>query len=266
MSTLAVIGNISRDLAVYPDGRRFEQLGGAAFHVARAAVKAGVPAAPISVIGADLRWIHSDPRLANIDLTDVRLAVGKSCTFKLTYTATGELSSIASSFGVARWLTRHSLDTLGGRTRYHVSCRRPLDAQAVLSRLAREQTPFSADFHIASASALIKSTAPFLCQAEVVFVNAAEYSALTGLIDPNSLAAVVVSDGPRPVLLHRYGRRVAEVSPARIDPVEVTGAGDTLAGTFLARVTSGDPPAVALRVAVAAASLAVTEPGLAILA
>jgi sugar/nucleoside kinase (ribokinase family) len=263
MNTLAVIGNISRDLAAYPDGRQFEQLGGAAFYIARAAANAGFDAAPISVIGADLSWISSDPRLANIDLADVKIAAGKSCAFKLAYTTTGELVSIASSFGVAHSLTRHSLDTIGDHSRYHVSCRRPLDARAVLSRLAREQAPFSADFHMASASGLIKATTPFLCHAEIVFVNAAEYAALTRLIDPGSLVTAVVSDGPRPVVVLRHGHPVATVSPARITPVEVTGAGDTLAGTYLARAASGDSPTSALRAAVAAASLAVMEPGLA---
>ncbi len=78
MSGLAVIGNISRDLAVYPGGRRFELLGGAALHVARAAARAGIASAPVSVIGADLAWVRTDPRLAGLDFTNVKVVPGRS--------------------------------------------------------------------------------------------------------------------------------------------------------------------------------------------
>ena len=88
MSELAVLGNISRDLAIYPDGRQFELIGGAALHVAQAASRAGLAAAPVSVIGADLGWIRGDPRLARLDLTSVKVVPGPSCAFTLTYTGT----------------------------------------------------------------------------------------------------------------------------------------------------------------------------------
>ena len=56
MELLSVIGNISRDLIVYP-GTRTEMLGGAALHIALAASRAGLRAAPVAVLGTDLGWI-----------------------------------------------------------------------------------------------------------------------------------------------------------------------------------------------------------------
>jgi sugar/nucleoside kinase (ribokinase family) len=79
VSVLGVMGNISRDIAVYPGGRSFELLGGAALHVARAACRAGLTSAPVSVIGTDLRWVRDDPRLADLDLSHVEVVAGASC-------------------------------------------------------------------------------------------------------------------------------------------------------------------------------------------
>lgn len=264
MTVLAVLGNISRDLASYPDGRRFELLGGAALHVARAAHRAGLACAPVSVIGPDLGWIRGDPRLAGLDLTHVRTIPGPSCTFRLAYTATGTLAGTDCSFGVAEALTHHCLTTIGHHDQYHVCCRRPLDVRAVLGRLTRAGLAFSTDFHLASAGRLIAAALPFLPEATTVFVNAAEFATLAALIDPARLTAVVVSEGPRAVTLLRHGRATATTRPPPTSLVEVTGAGDTLAGAFLAAAARGLGDGDALRAAVAAAAESIRTPGLAI--
>ena len=89
MTVLSVIGNISRDLAIYPGDRRYELLGGAALHVARAASQAGLACAPVSVIGRDLAWIRADPRLARLDLTHVKVALGRRAPSGLPTPQTG---------------------------------------------------------------------------------------------------------------------------------------------------------------------------------
>jgi sugar/nucleoside kinase (ribokinase family) len=264
VTVLSVIGNISRDLAVYPGNRRYELLGGAALHVARAASRAGLVCAPVSVIGRDLDWIRADPRLASLDLTQVRVAAGPSCAFRLTYIADGKLASTECSFGVAELLTSHCLTAIGRHDRFHVCCRRPLDVRAVLGRLVSSGLTFSADFHLASASDLLKTAAPFLPHATVVFVNAAEFAILSTLMDVARLAAVVVSDGPCEARLLRYGRVTATVQPAHTLPVEVTGAGDVLAGTFLAATARGLGDGAALREGVTAATYSISLPGPAI--
>lgn len=261
---LGVIGNISRDRALYADGRQFELLGGAALHVARAASRAGLASAPLSVIGTDLGWIHADPRLADIDLTHVKTVTGTSCAFALTYTAAGQLATIDCSFGAAESLTSHCLAVIGQHSSYHVCCRRPLDVPAVLGRLACNGLEFSTDFHLASAGDLIAAAVPFLPRAAAVFVNAAEFATLKTLIDPAHVAAVVVSDGPREAIVLRRGNPTAAIRPPDSCPVEVTGAGDTLAGVFLAGMARGLGDRDALQASVTAASQSVRAPGLAI--
>jgi sugar/nucleoside kinase (ribokinase family) len=262
VSVLAVLGNISRDKAIYPDGRRFGLLGGAALHVARAAHRAGMACALVSVIGADLDWIRSDPRLASLDLSEVAIREEPSCAFTLTYTATGTLASIDCSFGAAESLTSHCLTAIGHHSQYHVCCRRPLDVASVLGRLARDGLTFSTDFHLASADELIQAALPFLPLASAVFVNTAEFTTLAALIDPARLAALVISDGPREATLRRHGHITAAIQPPGALLVEATGAGDSLAGTFLAAQAAGLGDPAALQSAVLAATQAIQVPGL----
>ena len=263
MGLLGVVGNISRDLATYP-GTRVEMLGGAALHVALAAARAGLPASPVSVAGTDLGWIAGDPRLAGLDLRHVTVVPGESCAFTLTYDATGRLTGTESSFGVAAGLTAHALSALGSLPACHVCCRRPLDVPAVLGRLAELGTPFSVDFHLASARVLMPAASPALPFARAVFVNAAEFAILAQVTHPGSLPAVIVSDGPAPAIVLRHGSQVASASPPAMTRTEVTGAGDTLTGTFLAASARGLDCQAALAEAVTAASRAASEPGLAI--
>ena len=68
------------------------------------------------------------------------------------------------------------------------------------------------------------------------------------------LRGVLVTDGPHPAQLIRTGRSIAQVIPPHVTTVDVTGAGDTLAGMFLAAQAAGLADAVALEWAVRAAS------------
>ncbi len=262
VGTPGIIGNISRDLAAYPDGYATKLLGGAALHVALAAARAGLPAVPVAVIGTDLEWITADPRLAGVDLSFVKVVPGDSCAFRLTYDEAGQVTSTTASFGVSAALTGHALSLLGTRRAWHVCCRRPLAAPLILDRLAATETPFSADFHLASAGRVIPAVLAALPRATAVFVNAAELVILSQAISLRDLRLVVVSDGPRPAVVLRRGQRAASATPPDVSAIEVTGAGDTLAGTFLAGMAHGLSDHDAIHVAVAAASEAVTRPGL----
>jgi sugar/nucleoside kinase (ribokinase family) len=142
----------------------------------------------------------------------------------------------------------------GRYAHHHVCCRRPLDVARILHRLVEAGRVFSVDFHLASAHQLIKAAAEQLPQARVVFVNAAEFTTLATHIDLSRLASVVVTDGPRRATLLRHGRTMATAQPPQASVVEVTGAGDTLAGTFLAHLAHGASAEEALRLAVTAAT------------
>lgn len=264
MTTLGVIGNISVDTARSPDGRSRTLLGGAALYVALAASKAGLTAGPVSVVGGDLADLRTDPRLAGLDLRRVMTVPGRGCRFGLTYDRDGQVTAVDADYGVADALTAHAVTVVADRRydRWHVACRRPLDTARVLPRIAAAERPFSLDFHLASAAEQIGAASALLPQADVVFVNAAEHRVLARHVDLGTLPAVVVSDGPRDAALLRYGRPVATAVPPVITAREITGAGDTLAGTFLALTSHGASDRDALTGAVAAASRRAASPGL----
>lgn len=261
-----MIGNISVDRIVRPRADRREVLGGAGLHVALAATRSGLRATPISVIGGDLDGLPSDPRLSQLDLSAVKTMSGASATFTLTYDAVDNLVNVEANHGVAASLTDHAVQYIGAGVAdtYHVCCRTPLDIAAILDVLMRHRARFSVDFVISSARGSIAAAASALPHARVVFVNASEYALLSASIRMTLLPAVVVSDGPRSVCLFRRGRLVATTTPPTITPVNPTGAGDALAGTFLAAQAAGLPDAVALRHAVTAASAHTTQPALAL--
>lgn len=264
MAELAVIGNVALDRVVRPDGSRSARLGGAALHIALSAADAGLFAATASVIGTDLAGLRCDPRLAVIDLSAIVTLNEASASFTLTYDERGELTRVDADYAAARHLTRYALTRIqsGADDAFHVCCRRPLDIPPVLDALVRRHAAFSVDVFLPSAAESIEAALPALPHAQSVFVNAAEYELLAARIPPETLPAILISDGPRPARLLRHGRVVASATPPVITPVDVTGAGDTLTGAFLAAKAAGAPDLVAVRRAVAAASRHVARPAI----
>ncbi|MFJ3713434.1 PfkB family carbohydrate kinase [Streptomyces sp. NPDC090053] len=261
---LDVIGNISRDRTRYPDHRGGSRLGGAALFLSLAAAKAGRRAAPVCALGGDLAHLPEAPGLETLDWTAQIQVDGVSTTFDLRYDLQGELVAVGTDYGVAEGLTEHALrhvDLHPGGT-YHVCCRRPLDVAAVLDRLAANGSDFSADFFLPSAEEMIHAAAPWLPKATTLFVNAAEHRLLEQVIDPAALPEVIITDGPRAAVVQRFGRQVASAVPPPHPPREVSGAGDTLAGTFLAHRSQGATAAQALTEATGAAARYVAAPSL----
>ncbi|HTT11088.1 MAG TPA: sugar kinase [Burkholderiaceae bacterium] len=87
---------------------------------------------------------------------------------------------------------------------------------------------------------------------------------LTGLDDPRAILdwsrdagarRVVLKLGERGAIVDDGSERIA-VPPHPVQAVDATGAGDCFAGSFLARLIAGDPPATAARWANVAAALA----------
>ncbi|KND38268.1 hypothetical protein IQ63_07880 [Streptomyces acidiscabies] len=261
---LDVIGNISRDLTRYPDQRGGSRLGGAALLLSMAAAKAGHRAAPVCVLGNDLAHLPEAPGLDTIDWSARIQVDGMSTTFDLEYDLQGELVAVSTDYGVAEGLTEHALRhvDLHPRGTYHVCCRHPLDVGAVLGRLAENGSDFSVDFFLPSAEAMIRASSPWLPKATTLFVNAAEYQLLQQVVDCDALPEVVVTDGPRAAVVRHFGHQVASAVPPSRPPREVSGAGDTLAGTFLARRSQGAPTALALTEATAAAARYIAAPPL----
>jgi len=253
---LDVIGNISLDVTHYPDHRGGSRLGGAAVLLAVAVVSAGGRAAPVCVLGDDLAHLPLAPEFEGVDWSASVQGDGASTTFDLQYDLEGDLVAVRSDYGVADGLTAHALRHIGRHPRgtYHVCCRRPLDAEAILRQLVQNRCAFSVDFFLPSAEAMIRAAAAWLPMAKTLFVNAAEYRLLEQVVDTSTLREVIVTDGPRAAVVRHLGQQAASAVPPPHPPREVAGAGDTLAGTFLALRAQGATTALALAEATAAAS------------
>jgi ribokinase len=81
------------------------------------------------------------------------------------------------------------------------------------------------------------------------------------VLDPRRRAAVVVTLEAEGAVLFEPGRVSLRVPADPVTPVDRTGAGDCLAGAYLAAWLSGRPPALACRLAVRAARGSVLVPG-----
>lgn len=262
MTELAVIGNISRVKSCYQGGRTCEFVGGGAFHVALASASAGILTSPISLVGTDLRWLWNVPLSSNLDLSFVDVLRGESSRFEITYDAEGAVKEIECRYGVATDLVLHARQLIGRHKQYHVCCRQPLSPEDVLADLVRTKVSFSVDFYVSSAVEMIARCVPFLPHANACFFNSREYELLCNHLEPDCLECVVVSDGSRAVHIFRYGKQVARILPRAMTPLEVTGAGDTLAGTLIAAWWHGFDDVTAGRMAIDAATSSLAGPAL----
>jgi ribokinase len=108
-----------------------------------------------------------------------------------------------------------------------------------------------------------------LTLADILVPNAQEARELAGKVDEEAAAVelskrgttVIMTRGSRGVLVAKEGSVQLELPARKVDPVDTTAAGDTLAGYLIGRLAQGDEFRAALHAAVIAASIAVTRPG-----
>jgi 2-dehydro-3-deoxygluconokinase len=106
-------------------------------------------------------------------------------------------------------------------------------------------------------------------QADFVFPGMEDAQALLGLSDPDAILDFYLRLGPRVAVLKMGGAGAYFATPERrvrleahvVELVDATGAGDTLCGSFLARILAGDEPEQAARYANIAAALKCTGYG-----
>ncbi len=118
---------------------------------------------------------------------------------------------------------------------------------------------------VARAAAVIHAA---IGQADIALPSLEDATALTGLTDPDRVAdfylrlcpLVALKCGAAGVLVATQVRRV-RIAGHRVATIDATGAGDTFAGAFLARMLAGDDPFTAARYGNAAAALATTGYG-----
>jgi ribokinase len=148
----------------------------------------------------------------------------------------------------------------------HTALYAPEAAQVLIGRCRRRSVPFSIDLEPATLARGLVAVEPCIDGAETVFVNT-RAAALLGARPERVLfaagaRAVVLTSGPEGATWCTPDEQTSVRAPALPHgTIDSTGAGDCLAGSFVARRISGAAAPAALRYAVAAASLSCTRVG-----
>jgi len=263
------------------DGRRLylEGFGGDTANAAVAAARQGVKVAYLTALGHDAagaRFLDLWQR-EGIDVTGVRQSDERpTAVYFVTHGPHGHEFLYYRRDSAASFYGPEDVDAalVGGAKILHASgisqgiSSRAADAvfHAIgLARAAGVRVAYDTNFRprlwpAARAAAVIHAA---IAQADIALPSLDDATMLTGLADPDAIAdfylrlgpaVVVVKLGAEGALLATPERRVR--IPARSCRfVDATGAGDTFAGSFLARLILGDAPEAAARYATAAAAL-----------
>ncbi|WP_297551951.1 carbohydrate kinase family protein [Thermococcus sp.] len=248
MVELVVLGHVSIDTIVFPDGRRIEMPGGAAAAVATSAALAGANVGLVTKVGEDFpkEWLE---KLAQyVDIRGVQILPGKTIHIWVIYREDGSVESPVE-MGVAERMGETLIpeDYLKAKI-FHVAPIPPEEQLKVLGRL--EGKKVSLDFNPTYYEDYRRK--PELVRELVsisyaVFPNEREARLITGLDDVRKAAEelyswgaelVVITRGERGVLIYDGDFHEFPALPVEgeIDP---TGAGDAFAGGFLAGLVKG---------------------------
>jgi len=263
------------------DGRRLylEGFGGDTSNAAVAAARQGVAVGYLTALGEDAageRFLDLWRR-EGIETAGVRRSVDRpTAVYFVTHGDAGHAflyyrrDSAASCYGPA------DVDTAlvrGARVLHASGISQGISASAAdavfhaigLARAAGVQVSYDTNFRprlwpAARAAAVIHAA---IAQSDIALPGLDDAAALTGLIDPDAIADFYLRLGPRIVALKLGAAGVLLATPERrlriaahpCRAVDATGAGDTFAGAFLARLILGDGAEAAARYAVVAAAL-----------
>ncbi|MEO2151665.1 MAG: carbohydrate kinase family protein [Thermococcus sp.] len=248
MVELVVLGHVSIDTIVFPDGRRIEMPGGAAAAVATSASLAGAEVGLVTKVGEDFprEWLE---KLAQyVDIRGVQILPGKTIHIWVIYKPDGSVESPVE-MGVAERMGETPIpeDYLKAKI-FHVAPIPPEEQLKVLKRL--EGKKVSLDFNPTYYEDYRRKpdlVRELISRSYITFPNEREAKLITGLDDVRKSAEelyswgaemVVITRGERGVLIYDGDFHEFPALPVEgeIDP---TGAGDAFAGGFLAGLVKG---------------------------
>jgi len=236
-----------------------EAPGGVVTNAAVAAARAGTKVRLLLGLGSDpasetFRTSLSGERL----YLEVRRGEGALCRATILLDRSGEKRLLLypgqSMYPTAAHVERVDLANVGW---VHTAAY-DIAAAARLARRCRDAgIPWSVDLEPATFPDGIESLTPVLDGATTVFCNRRAAGRLghdpVGLLRGLGVASVIATRGADGAVLHQACEIVAVAAPP-VALLDTTGAGDCLAGWFVAERLRGTSPADALRRAVAAAS------------
>ena len=263
------------------DGRRLylEGYGGDTANAAVAAARQGVPVAYLTALGRDPAgarfqelWQREGVNTSGVRISDQR----PTAVYFVTHSASGHdflyyrRDSAASAYSPA------DVDAglvQGARILHASGISQAISASAAdavfhaigLARDAGARVSYDTNFRprlwpAARAAAVIHAA---IAQADIALPSLEDASILTGLSDPDAIADFYLRLGPKIVVLKLGAEGALLATPDRrlriaahpCRPVDATGAGDTFAGSLLARLILGDTAEQAARYAAVAAAL-----------
>jgi len=248
MVELVVIGHVSIDTIVFPDGRRIEMPGGAAAAVATSASLAGAKVGLVTKVGEDFprRWLE---KLAQyVDIRGVQILPGKTIHIWVIYKPDGSVESPVE-MGVAERMGETPIPEEYLKAKiFHVAPIPPEEQLKVLERL--EGKKVSLDFNPTYYDDYRRKpdlVRELVSRSYMVSPNEREAKLITGLDDVRKSAEelyswgaelVVITRGENGVLIYDGDFHEFPALPVEgeIDP---TGAGDAFAGGFLAGLVKG---------------------------
>lgn len=235
-------------------------LGGSGYAAARGATAAPDPATGlVARVGTDFDLAAL--RRLGLDLAGVRVVEGRSAWLHITQLP-GDRRSIEASHGAAAVVEVDSFPAAYAGARFVHLATMPLRQQCEWLDAVRRRSPgstVSVDMFEPSA-AEDPATARRLCRdADLVFLNAEEHRILFSRMPPPDVPMVLKAGPAGATYADGDVREHAPAPPAQA--IDTTGAGELLAGAFLALLAGGVPRPAALGYAVEVASAKVAEFG-----
>ena len=251
LRSLVVYGHVGFDVNSKA-GRVTRTIGGAAYYASMAAAAQGAVVDLVTVLGSD--FPKAELALGRLRLAAVPTVDRPSAVFAQTYDEAGEVVAFEGRLNACELLTPNSIPLASSNPGVVLITTMPTDYQAeAIGRLHADG--FDGIVAIDTALSYVGDFGVLLRREGqrigVTFVNAVEYEALAA---PPPSAITVVKRGSQGASLLQNGRWIHVPGHAADPVVTVTGAGDVLAGAFLAMLLSGIPTIQALEQAVAYAT------------
>ena len=251
MSRVIVIGSINHDriwqldAPLVPGGRiqfssRTTQLGGGAFYTGRQLLELGADVAIVSRLMQDEQGQAALTSLVadGFDSQYIMMAPGETMPLEIFLEPNGERTIIAPTRRLVPLATSEKLSSAGvyiNALGLDESLVDQIDAQPlVLSQFPlRPATPRPADYVISSRDDV----------ADDLLVAWQR----SGQIAGSRLKMMVLTDGPRSIILFDGSTAIEVEVAAKVDTANTIGAGDRFAGAFLFALLQGLEPKVAAR-------------------
>jgi len=236
-----------------------EAPGGVIANAAVAACRAGAAVRALLHFGDDLASRAAPSLLTERGLElDISTGRGALCRCVIIIDRSGEKRLLLHP-GVSMYPTAEQAQRapLAGAGWMHTAIYDPLAASILIARCRELSIPFSIDLEPATLVHGIESLAGHIEGAAVVFCNVRSAAILGADAVPRleklGAKAIVLTQGPAGATWHSAGHSFSVSAPA-VSVIDTTGAGDCLAGWFIAETLRGKGSGPALCAAVAAAS------------